>query len=637
MPRPIVLNSGNLEQLQDGSALDSTVLKFDTSANVPTFANGQVFWDEANDCLAFQTHNDVTVQIGQETLLVGFNATAETIINGHAVFLSDGSTDGHPEIENAVANNALASFAIGVATQNISANDCGYVCIRGIVHDMDTSPWAEGDILYLSATTPGHLTNVQPSAPDYDVKVARVLTVDASTGSIYVNIRQLVKLADLCDVATTTPVVDEVLRFNGVEWVNGSPPGGMTGPGIDMYPASPVITATSANNAYNISTYSKTPVTTAQVVRTGSVTNTTVILEAYLYEADFQRTVLDGGTWTFYCYGSVSSTGAGRSTYITRNIYQVIPSGAVTVITTGTGTSRTATASSGTFFDAADANADTKQCGYLQIDGIGIYPITARASATAVTITTPTDMTNQSTKTFKKWKRLFGQSTAPITSINTNYTLLTSATTQPSYAVAKTDKLGAIVFAVGTSGTNTTAVNFCYNSESQASHDVTPMITLHNNLAGLQGGSASEMYHLTANQATIATQAATSGQAGYLTAADWASFAAGDRIKAWVNFNGTGTVAITDSYNVSSISDNGTGAYTINFTANMANTTYAVVGTARRTDTNNNATVVMLQNGQTKTAAAVRIKVADITGGGLLGPDYNAYDSAEVNVLIVSS
>jgi len=44
--------------------------------------------------------------------------------------------------------------------------------------------------------------------------------------------------------------------------------------------------------------------------------------------------------------------------------------------------------------------------------------------------------------------------------------------------------------------------------------------------------------------------------------------------KAWVNFNGTGTVAIRDSYNVSSITDNGTGSYTINFSNSMANTNY---------------------------------------------------------------
>lgn len=44
--------------------------------------------------------------------------------------------------------------------------------------------------------------------------------------------------------------------------------------------------------------------------------------------------------------------------------------------------------------------------------------------------------------------------------------------------------------------------------------------------------------------------------------------------KAWVNFNGTGTVAIRDSFNVSSITDNGTGQYTVNFTTAMPNANY---------------------------------------------------------------
>lgn len=48
--------------------------------------------------------------------------------------------------------------------------------------------------------------------------------------------------------------------------------------------------------------------------------------------------------------------------------------------------------------------------------------------------------------------------------------------------------------------------------------------------------------------------------------------------KAWVNFNGTGTVSIRDSYNVSSITDNGTGDYTINFTNDLSNVNYAVSG-----------------------------------------------------------
>lgn len=48
--------------------------------------------------------------------------------------------------------------------------------------------------------------------------------------------------------------------------------------------------------------------------------------------------------------------------------------------------------------------------------------------------------------------------------------------------------------------------------------------------------------------------------------------------RAWVNFNGTGVIAIRASGNVTSVTDNGTGDYTINFTTEMADTNYAVVG-----------------------------------------------------------
>ena len=48
--------------------------------------------------------------------------------------------------------------------------------------------------------------------------------------------------------------------------------------------------------------------------------------------------------------------------------------------------------------------------------------------------------------------------------------------------------------------------------------------------------------------------------------------------KAWVNFDGTGTPAIRASYNVSSITDNGTGDYTVNFTNALPDANYSVAG-----------------------------------------------------------
>jgi len=59
--------------------------------------------------------------------------------------------------------------------------------------------------------------------------------------------------------------------------------------------------------------------------------------------------------------------------------------------------------------------------------------------------------------------------------------------------------------------------------------------------------------------------------------------------KAWVNWNGTGTVAIRDSYNVSSMSDRGTGKYTINFSTAMSDTNYSGAGNAGLNNSNGGA------------------------------------------------
>ena len=74
---------------------------------------------------------------------------------------------------------------------------------------------------------------------------------------------------------------------------------------------------------------------------------------------------------------------------------------------------------------------------------------------------------------------------------------------------------------------------------------------------------------------TIGTNSlASSAKIGSLTTASGSapSYSA----RSWVNFNGTGTVAIRASGNVSSITDNGTGDYTVNFTTAMSDANYAI-------------------------------------------------------------
>ena len=88
--------------------------------------------------------------------------------------------------------------------------------------------------------------------------------------------------------------------------------------------------------------------------------------------------------------------------------------------------------------------------------------------------------------------------------------------------------------------------------------------------------------------------------------------------KAWVNFNGTGTVAIRASYNVSSITDNGTGTYTVNFTNAFSDANYAVGGWC---NTNNDTRrgVVSASTSPTFSTSAVTITTGWSGGDTVVG------------------
>lgn len=84
--------------------------------------------------------------------------------------------------------------------------------------------------------------------------------------------------------------------------------------------------------------------------------------------------------------------------------------------------------------------------------------------------------------------------------------------------------------------------------------------------------------------------------------------------RAWVNFNGTGTVAIRASGNVSSITDNGTGDYTVNFTTAMPDADYSLQGTLGPSGVGtNNYLIRGYQNGAPNTASAARIECFNAT------------------------
>jgi hypothetical protein len=93
--------------------------------------------------------------------------------------------------------------------------------------------------------------------------------------------------------------------------------------------------------------------------------------------------------------------------------------------------------------------------------------------------------------------------------------------------------------------------------------------------------------------------------------------------RAWVNFNGTGTVAIRASGNVSSITDNGTGDYTVNFTTAMPDANYSVNAVCSAAySASNTMTNIASNSGLTEvapTTSAIRF-----TNSGWNGTEYDA-------------
>ena len=76
--------------------------------------------------------------------------------------------------------------------------------------------------------------------------------------------------------------------------------------------------------------------------------------------------------------------------------------------------------------------------------------------------------------------------------------------------------------------------------------------------------------------------------------------------KSWVNFDGTGTIAARDSLNVGSLTDNGTGDYTVNFTNAIDNANYSCVTSAARTINNAFMSSIYYSGGLATGSARVR-------------------------------
>ena len=556
---------------------------------------GRGYYDSAWQTMSWNIDTDVTLQMGQETLAYVKNNTASNIVNGQAVYIN-GADGGYPTVDLADARDINKAYVLGVCTTAIIAasGGFGFVTIRGHVNDLVTDSWPVTTELYLSDVTPGALTSTAPSEGSYDVRIGRVMISNNGGGRIYVNIRPLATLTTLGDVTITSPVVDNVLKYNGTEWVNGAFSTVSAGAGVEFFLDGTIIVPIATNvNDNNVETLSKIPWAHEEdveitVVNASTLAGSCVLSDIYLYDTAIARTSLTAGTWSFFSYCGVSRTQG--VTEVLGNVMRVRPSGANTVTLTGTLTSRTATADGGSHFalltgidigtietlvlpggsganyvvgeiiTVVEAGASgatyrvdtlsgtrptavtqlTKGAGYsvgnnrtttasgsgtgllvnvtvinaidsvsfLQMTGNtastkGVYRITGYTSPTVVTILTPSGLTNF-TSTFNVHKRLFQITTGEINNLAgaAPYALQLYRTdsVQPAYPILATDKLAAYRFSK-TTDTQNGNVYFAYGGTTRYSHIISPLVTLHGNLAGLQGGTGTvpneEYYHLT--------------------------------------------------------------------------------------------------------------------------------------------
>lgn len=495
----LLLDQTTHQHIINGRPVFDEGLVLGLTPTVGTTEVGKLYWDVDWKTPICELEDNVRLQIGQETMAYVYNGTAGTISQGAVVYTS-GTQGGVPSISLALGDADATSSVLGVVTSTtIAPTEYGYVTIRGHVNNMDTSAWSLNDVLYLSADTAGALTNVKPNTGDYDTRVGRVMLDDASTGRIYVNI----------------------VRDYRVGAVSA-------GAGVEMFPDDTPITASGVLSTYPIKTLSKTPVTTAEDVDTISVTAATspVLYGTYLNTAPIGLTTIAGGVWSFDIWAGVSS--ATNTTSLTQNVNRVRP-GVGTITTTDlTATSKTATASTGTPFLAAnvDVGGTIDSDSFLQTPQ-GFYRILTRVNNTTITIEVPATYTNESTVAYSTHKKLFGVTTGEINNVATAGTpwtglqLYTVTSVQGAFTVEATDTLASTFFGVSN---GTRLVYFSHNGTTRYSHFSTPLVTQHNDLAGLQGGASSDYYHLTLAQATIATQSATTDRSGYLTDTDWDTF-----------------------------------------------------------------------------------------------------------------
>jgi hypothetical protein len=199
-------------------------LEFDTTpTNVPTTA-GSMYWNDTDGTLDLKLKGgNVTLQVGQETVVRVVNKTATNIslleANYQAVRLT-GAQGQRLKVDLAIATNDLSSAeTIGLVTETIPNNQEGFVTTSGIIRGINTTgnlqgeAWVDGDVLYLSPITAGRVTKVKPIAPQHLVIIGYVVNAHITQGTIFVKVDNGYELEELHNVSAVAPNNNEALVY----------------------------------------------------------------------------------------------------------------------------------------------------------------------------------------------------------------------------------------------------------------------------------------------------------------------------------------------------------------------------------------------------------------------------------------
>jgi hypothetical protein len=231
---------------------------------------------------------NVTLQVGQESVIRVVNKSGSNLLeaNYQAVrvrLVAEGGAQGQRlAVVLALADtDADSATTIGLVTETINNNQEGFVTTSGEVKNINTTgslqgeTWVDGDILYLSGTTSGRITNVKPSAPTHTIIIGYVVYAHANNGKIFVKVDNGYELDELHNVYIDTPVNNNVLTYESSTslWKNKTV---ATALGYTPVPETRTITINgttqdlSANRTFTIATgltIGTTPITSGTVGR----------------------------------------------------------------------------------------------------------------------------------------------------------------------------------------------------------------------------------------------------------------------------------------------------------------------------------------------------------------------------------